>query len=267
MPTSRARARPGRRDVRAPHSRDLHARLDRHERGQLVRAQAAPPDPGGRGRARGRSGVHRLLPGPDRQAQPSRSQNEALKYAGDTLRRRGARTTCSSEDAGDQRVVLNSTNYWDSRRPTDGRNEQASTTRCGTPCDTKFLDVKATDDRRAAALPLDPALPEPQGASAGRGPQGRRARTACARSACPRSTRSRSPSCSSTRTRRAATNPAAIVGASRSLDVDQTTLPQAEPPASPLPALTAWQEDGRAGVNLNSNDELQRRHRREPRST
>jgi hypothetical protein len=73
-------------------------------------------------------------------------QQHSLHYAGDPTRDGGTHNLLM-EDSNDVHVVLNSTDYWRPGDTTDG----ATTPRgsgdwsLGAPCDTKYLDVKATD--------------------------------------------------------------------------------------------------------------------------
>jgi hypothetical protein len=83
---------------------------------------------------------------------------QALQYSGDTLRNVTTPYNLQLEQAGDQRVVLNSSLYWSQGDVTDGSTLDNT---LGTPCNTKFLDVKATDDRAPLLfkwLPLFPSL-------------------------------------------------------------------------------------------------------------
>jgi hypothetical protein len=106
----------------------------------------------------------------------------ALKFSGDTLRSRdlpgGPLTTpynLQVEDAGDQRVVLNSTNYWPSGpsgATTDGTgydNTDVTTAGdapklgvAGTPCYNGYLDVKATDNEAPLLFRWIPLFPSPK---------------------------------------------------------------------------------------------------------
>jgi hypothetical protein len=82
--------------------------------------------------------------------------NSALKFSGDTLR--SGQYNLQLEEAGDQRAVVNSTRFWQSGDATDGSTLDNS---LGLPCDTKFLDVKITDDRAPLLfrwIPLFPSL-------------------------------------------------------------------------------------------------------------
>jgi hypothetical protein len=79
----------------------------------------------------------------------------ALKYSGDTLRS-GTPYNLQLEQSGDQRVVLNSTNYW-TGGATDGTGYDNS---LGYPCDTKFVDVKATDERAPLLFKWIPLFPD-----------------------------------------------------------------------------------------------------------
>ncbi|HEU4972338.1 MAG TPA: pilus assembly protein TadG-related protein [Gaiellaceae bacterium] len=104
----------------------------------------------------------------------------ALKYSGDTLRSRdlpaGPLTTpynLQLEDAGDQRVVLNSPSYWPSLgTATDGTNydyKDVSTAgdapklgEPGSPCYNGYLDVKATDNEAPLLFRWIPLFPSPK---------------------------------------------------------------------------------------------------------
>jgi hypothetical protein len=86
---------------------------------------------------------------------------EALKFAGDTLRDPTSFNP-QLEEPGDTRVVLNSSTYWASGDPTDGSTHDWTIASPGTPCDTKFLDVKATDDRVPLLFKWIPLFPSPK---------------------------------------------------------------------------------------------------------
>ena len=86
---------------------------------------------------------------------------EALEYAGDT-QRSAAPHNLQLEDAGDQRVVLNSAEYWSQGEPTDGSTLDNTIETPGTPCDTKSLDVKATDNEAPLLWKWIPLFPSPK---------------------------------------------------------------------------------------------------------
>src|SRR5262249_2868721 len=90
---------------------------------------------------------------------------EALNYAGDTAQAlaagapSGAPYNRQPEDEADVRMVFNSTQYWNSGNPTLDGSGYIST--AGRPCDTKPLEVKATDVQaplRWRWIPLFPNL-------------------------------------------------------------------------------------------------------------
>jgi Putative Flp pilus-assembly TadE/G-like len=83
----------------------------------------------------------------------------ALQYAGDPTRA-PATANLLMQDAPDVHVVLNSSSYWASGDPTDGTNDWTIASP-GTPCETKYLDVKATDDSAPLLwgfIPFSPSL-------------------------------------------------------------------------------------------------------------
>ena len=96
----------------------------------------------------------------------------ALKFSGDTLRTLTTPYNLQLEDAGDQRVVLNSVNYWPDAGPaTDGVgydytdvSTAADAPKLGVPggpCYNGYLDVKATDHEAPLLfrwIPLFPSL-------------------------------------------------------------------------------------------------------------
>jgi hypothetical protein len=102
---------------------------------------------------------------------PSSTNNkvrqQALEYAGDTLRdpTPGATYNLQLEQAGDQRVVINSTNYWSSGA-TDGAGYDFTLDSDGdldgSPCDEAYLDVKVTDDRAPLLFRWLPFFPSPK---------------------------------------------------------------------------------------------------------
>lgn len=69
----------------------------------------------------------------------------ALRYAGDPTRD-ASTDNLLMQDALDVHAVLNSDRYWEAGDPTDGSAHDWTIASPGTPCDTKYLDVKATDD-------------------------------------------------------------------------------------------------------------------------
>jgi hypothetical protein len=83
---------------------------------------------------------------------------QALTYAGDTLRDPSP-FNLQLQESGDTRVVLNSSSYWSQGDPTDGSTHDWTS---GTPCDTRFLDVKATDDRLPLLFRWIPLFPSPK---------------------------------------------------------------------------------------------------------
>jgi hypothetical protein len=104
----------------------------------------------------------------------------ALKFSGDTLRSRdqplGPLTTpynLQLEDAGDQRVVLNSTSYWPSAgNQTDGSSYDYTDVSTaadapklgvpGGPCYNGYLDVKVTDHNAPLLFRWIPLFPSPK---------------------------------------------------------------------------------------------------------
>ncbi|MDQ3691280.1 MAG: pilus assembly protein [Chloroflexota bacterium] len=92
--------------------------------------------------------------------------SRALGYAGDTLRlgKQSAGATPSTtnrqvQTPDDVRVVLNANAYWKKGDPTDGSTLD---NKLGTPCDMKFLDVKATDDDAPLLWGLIPFTASPK---------------------------------------------------------------------------------------------------------
>ena len=78
----------------------------------------------------------------------------ALRYAGDPSRDASTENR-QFEDPQDTHVVLNSTTYW-------GGNPGPADNTLGAPCDTKFLDVKATEDQIPLLFRWLPASPSPK---------------------------------------------------------------------------------------------------------
>jgi hypothetical protein len=70
---------------------------------------------------------------------------QALRYAGDLNPSRdpSAHNPLMEENTADVHAVLNSNTFWTDGDPSDGSTLDWT---AGLPCDTKFLDVKATDD-------------------------------------------------------------------------------------------------------------------------
>ncbi len=70
---------------------------------------------------------------------------QALAYAGDRnpLRDPSAHNPLMEEKTADVHAVLNSNTFWSDGDPSDGSTLDWT---AGMPCDTKYLDVKATDD-------------------------------------------------------------------------------------------------------------------------
>jgi hypothetical protein len=81
--------------------------------------------------------------------------NQALAYSGDTLRA-PATHNLQLQESNDTRVVLNSTTYWKEGDATDGSGLDST---LGTPCDAKFIDVKATDYKAPLLFRLIPLFP------------------------------------------------------------------------------------------------------------
>jgi hypothetical protein len=92
-------------------------------------------------------------------------RSQALEYAGDTLRDPTPASTYNLqlEEAGDQRVVINSDSYW-SGGATDGAGYDFDLDSDGdsdSPCNARSLDVKVTDDKAPLLfrwIPLFPSL-------------------------------------------------------------------------------------------------------------
>ena len=96
----------------------------------------------------------------------------ALRYAGDPTRDPSTHNLLK-QDANDVHVVLNSRGYWSEDEPTDGSAHDwtdpspAAGTPVpgalpGTPCYTKFLDVKATDHDAPSFWGSLPFYPDPK---------------------------------------------------------------------------------------------------------
>ncbi len=81
-------------------------------------------------------------------------QQQALAYAGDPTRDPAGHNPLM-EDTADVHAVLNSTTYW-----SQGDLPGATDWTAGTPCDTKFLDVKATDHDAPLLWKWIPAYPD-----------------------------------------------------------------------------------------------------------
>jgi hypothetical protein len=84
----------------------------------------------------------------------------ALQYSGDPTR---APTTSNllMQDAPDVHVVLNSSAYWASGDDPNGVGRDWTIATPGTPCETQYLDVKATDDSAPLLwgwIPFTPSL-------------------------------------------------------------------------------------------------------------
>jgi hypothetical protein len=94
-------------------------------------------------------------------------RNQALEYAGDTLRDPTPAEIYNPqlEQAGDQRVVINSIDYW-SGGNTDGTgyDDELDTDADGdgSPCNERFLDVKVTDDKAPLLFRWIPLFPSPK---------------------------------------------------------------------------------------------------------
>jgi Putative Flp pilus-assembly TadE/G-like len=81
---------------------------------------------------------------------------QALKYAGDPSRD-ALTDNLLMEDTVDVHAVLNSSTYWSQGDQPDGSENDWS---LGMPCDTKFLDVKATDQDAPLLWGWIPFLPD-----------------------------------------------------------------------------------------------------------
>ena len=168
---------------------------------------------------------------------------DALEYAGDTIRD-PTTFNLQLEQAGDQRIVLNSTNYWNPGDPTDGTGLDAT---LGQPCDAKFLDVKVTDEDAPLLFRFIPLFPDLKA----------RARVEVlkvigARGVLPIGVPEVDPRFVGVLfVNEDAPNPNnAIVGRSLLDDIDETTLP----PGDPLSSMGVWQRAGITPVNLNGNE-------------
>jgi len=84
----------------------------------------------------------------------NRIRDAALKYAGDPSRDATTENR-QLEDPQDAHVVLNSTEYWTA-------NPYPADNTLGTPCDVKFMDVKATEDHIPLLFKWLPASPSPK---------------------------------------------------------------------------------------------------------
>jgi len=99
-------------------------------------------------------------------------KDEALRYAGDTLRDPATRNL-QEQEPGDVRVALNSTRYW---APSDGLNTATgydldwtmdgdpatAGNQSSLPCDASFLEAKATDQEVPLIWRWLPAYPSPK---------------------------------------------------------------------------------------------------------
>lgn len=168
---------------------------------------------------------------------------DALQYAGDTARN-PATYNPQLQQIGDQRVVINSAEYWDPGDPSDGAGNDYT---LGLPCDAKFLDVKVTDQDAPLLFNWIPLFPDLKS----------RARVEVlkvqgARGVLPIGVPEVDPRFVGVLfVNEDAANPnSAIVARSLLDDVDETTLP----PGDPLSSMGAWQKSGIAPVNLNGNE-------------
>lgn len=88
--------------------------------------------------------------------------DRALEYAGDPNRAPATRNA-QVQEQGDIHVLLNSDRYWALGDPTDDATLRGTLDNTlGLPCDTKFLDVKATDDRVPLLWRWIPLFPSPK---------------------------------------------------------------------------------------------------------
>ena len=92
----------------------------------------------------------------------------ALAYAGDTYRDPATKNR-QVQEPDDVRVVLNSAQYWTDGRPTDGvgldytfDHDNNPLTGGGDPCNSKTLDVKATDNDAPFLFGLLPIVVDPK---------------------------------------------------------------------------------------------------------
>ena len=85
-------------------------------------------------------------------------QYHALNYAGDPTRAPSTHNQLM-EDANDVHVVLNSSTYWAPGDPADGSTHDWT---LGSPCESKFLDVKATDLDAPLLWGALPMFPDPK---------------------------------------------------------------------------------------------------------
>ncbi len=92
----------------------------------------------------------------------------ALRYSGDTVRD-PATLNLQVQEPNDVRVVLNSAQYWTDGLPTDGvgldytfDHDNDPLTGGGDPCNSKTLDVKATDDDAPLIFGLFPLVVDPK---------------------------------------------------------------------------------------------------------
>jgi hypothetical protein len=84
----------------------------------------------------------------------------ALQYVGDPTRA-PATTNLLMQDSPDVHAVLNSSSYWASGDDPNGVGRDWTIATPGTPCETKYLDVKATDDSAPLLwgwIPFTPSL-------------------------------------------------------------------------------------------------------------
>jgi hypothetical protein len=88
-------------------------------------------------------------------------RNDALKFAGDLLRD-PATANLQLQESGDVRIVVNSSSYWTQGTATDGTGYDWTIASPGFPCDTKYVDVKATDDRAPLLWKWIPLFPSPK---------------------------------------------------------------------------------------------------------
>ena len=88
----------------------------------------------------------------DPTAANTRIEQTALEYAGDTNRYL-ATLNIQEQEPQDLHIVLNSAAYWDGSYPPDNT--------LGTPCDTRFLDARATDDKAPLLFGFLPVAASP----------------------------------------------------------------------------------------------------------
>ncbi len=171
---------------------------------------------------------------------------DALAYAGD-LARDPTTFNLQLQQAGDQRIVLNSSEYWWPGPPPDPTDGSGLDNTLGLPCDVRFLDVKATDLDAPLLFRWIPLFPDLKS----------RARIEVrkvtgARGILPVGVPEVDPRYVGVLfvNEDAADANSAIVARSLLDDVDETTLP----PGDPLQSMGVWRKDSISPVNLGGNE-------------